>query len=102
MKKILGVIVLFAFIFSSCATAPVVAPVVNHKNKNTATFAVKGFERFGILDLKASDPTDNGGKGTEEEKPSFSIGEWIITALMIGAGLTALGYGTYLAVTNPD
>jgi hypothetical protein len=106
MKKILGVIVLFAFIFSSCATAPatasVAAPVVNHKNKNTATFAVKGFERFGFLDLKASDPNDDGGKGTEEEK-YLGLGYGLIGAALVG-GLALAGWGWYTnkLMANPD
>jgi hypothetical protein len=100
MKKILGIVVLFAFIFSSCATAPNSTSVVNHKNKNTVTFAVKGFERFGFLDLKASDPTDEEGSGTKE-KSSFDIYDLMSGVLVVG-GLALGGWGIYKMITDPD
>jgi hypothetical protein len=102
MKKILGIGVLFAFIFSSCATAPTTAPIANHKNKNTITFAVKGFERFGFLDLKASDPTDGGGTGmkdTATNETSLDTASIVmISATLLGVG----GWCVYDYVTNPN
>jgi ribosomal protein S6E (S10) len=101
MKKILGIVVLFAFIFSSCATAPATVPIANHKNKNTITFAVKGFERFGFLDLKASDPADG-----EETNPTGKETSIDGSTILAGAALVGIfglsGWFLYDSVTNPD
>jgi len=113
MNKVLGLVVLFAFIFSSCATAPVanqsqklsaqvrVYPFAyfNGGYTNTATLAFKDYSGFRILDAKAAESTEDTKSNTNAEKSSSNN-----TALFLQIGL-ALAIGGYLAYdyfTNPD
>jgi len=113
MNKALSFVVLFAFIFYSCATAP----VVNHSQKlssqvrvypfvnpyigypNTATLAFEDYSSFIILDAKVAEPTEDTKSNANAEKSSSNN-----TALFLQIGLV-LALGGYLAYdyfTNPD
>jgi len=113
MNKALGFVVLFVFIFSSCATAP----VANHSQKlstqvrvypffnpyvgyaNTSTLAFKDYSSFRILDAKVAEPTEDTKSNANTEKSSSNN-----TALFLQIGLV-LALGGYLAYdyfTNPD
>jgi hypothetical protein len=102
MNKVLGFVVLFGFIFSSCATVPAIAaaaaPVVNHRYTNTVTYAVKGYERFGFIDLKASESTDDGGAGTGAKQSSLDLQTILAVVSAVGLG----GWLIYSLVINPD
>jgi len=101
MKKVLGFVVLFAFIFSSCATAPVTDPVAKNGYKPTITFAVKGYERFGFLDLKASESADDGEPGTGSAQQSSDSSSVAMTIGVLGA-LGLGGWFAYKYITDPD
>ena len=113
MNKALSFFVLFAFIFSSCATAP----VANHSQKlstqvrvypfinpyigytNTSALAFKDYSSFRILDTKVAEPTEDTKSNAKAEKSSSNN-----TALFLQIGLV-LALGGYLAYdyfTNPD
>jgi len=110
MNKTLGFVVLFAFIFSSCASAP----VINHSQKtseqlrvslfvypqngytNTAVLTVKDNE-FQI-DLKASEPTDGSGAGAKKS----SSGNKFLTFVLALGSVALAGYFIYDYMTNPD
>jgi len=114
MNKALAFVVLFAFIFSSCATAP----VANHSQKlstqvqvypfinpyigspNTSVLAFKDYSSFKILDAKVAEPTEDTKSDTKAEQSS-SGSKVLITVLQIGI-LAAGGYLIYDYFTNPD
>jgi hypothetical protein len=114
MNKALGFVVLFAFIFSSCATAP----VANHSQKlstqvrvypffnpyvgytNTSPLAFKDYSSFKILDAKVAEPTED-IKSNAKAEQSSSGNTVLITVLQIGI-LAAGGYLLYDYFTNPD
>jgi hypothetical protein len=114
MNKGLGFIVLFAFLFSSCATAPVekqsqklsaqvrVYPLtyLNGGYTNNSIFALMNNNFFGILDVKASDSTD-GSESDVKVEQSSSGSNALITVLQLGV-LAVGGYLIYDYFTNPD
>jgi len=115
MNKALGFVVLFAFIFSSCATAP----VANHSQKlssqvrvypfayfdgrytNTATLAFKDYSSFKILGTKAAESDED----IEEAKAEAAKKASANNDFLFGLGLTSLivgGYAVYDYFFNPD
>jgi hypothetical protein len=111
MNKALAFVILFAFIFSSCATAPVatnsqkfssqvrVYPFAffNGGYTNTATFAFKDYSSLRILDAKAAESAED----IEEAKTAkkSSAGEFLYsTGLLLGAA--GLLVGAYLFYDN--
>ena len=107
MNKVLGFVVLLTFIFSSCASAP----VINHSQKqpvqlrvsypqngftNNVTSTVKDYEFH--IDLKASEPTD--GPGTGVKRPSAV--KTVLIIVFVAGVAAAAGYFLYDYITNPD
>jgi len=110
MNKVLSFVVLVTFIFSSCASAP----VINHSQKppvqlrvfhfiyphngytNNATLAFKdgGFH----IDLKATDPSEGSGTVTKRSPAGRTVLIVLLAVGILGAG----GYFLYDYLTNPD
>jgi hypothetical protein len=104
MNKALAFVVLFAFIFSSCATAPVVTnsqkfssqvrvypfAYFNGGYTNTATLAFKDYSSFRILDTKAAESTED-IESAKAAKQS-SAGEFLLTTgYLLGAAACIAG-----------
>jgi len=111
MKNALGFVVLFAFIFSSCATAPVVNnsqkfssqvrvyPFANFKGgfTNTQALAFKDYRSFRILDAKAAESNEDIEEANA--KKQSSTGEFLLgTVYLLGAA--GLLVGAYLYYDN--
>jgi hypothetical protein len=114
MNKALTFVVFVAFIFSSCATAPVVNPnqklsahvrvypfaYLNGGYPNAATLAFKDYSGFKILDAKAAESTDGTGSNTEAKQSPTGYN---LLAGVLAVGVLALGgYFLYDSITNPD
>lgn len=104
MNKALAFVILFAFIFSSCATAPVatnsqkfssqvrVYPFAyfNGGYTNTATFAFKDYSSSRILGTKAAESTEDIEAAKAAKKSS--TGEFLYnTGLLLGAAACIVG-----------
>jgi hypothetical protein len=106
MNKALAFVVLFAFIFSSCATAP----VANHSRKfssqvrvypfayfnggytNTATLAFRDYNSFRILGTKAAESTEDIEEAKAAKKSSME--SWLFNGLIL-VGVTGAIVGTF-------
>jgi len=118
-KPILGFIVLFAFVFSSCATIPANVPaavsVGNPNHKSSRQFQVYPFyypnigyanpRTFGVsfryIDLLAAETIDETKPNTGTAKTS-SFSDMVLTIIVVGGTLGVAGGLVYKYVTNPD
>jgi len=103
MNKVLAFVVFIAFIFSSCATAPVannsqkfssqvrVYPFANFNGgfTNTQALAFKDYNSFKVLDTKAAESAEDIEEAKAAKKASTSFVWSFIGQLLVASALIA-------------
>jgi len=109
MNKVLGFVVLITFIFSSCASAPVinqvpkpsvqlrVSPLVYPNNGYTNNAALTVEDNEYHLDLKATDEYEGADTGTKKKASSVNLTVTIV--IVVGVAAVA-GFFIYDIIKN--